>query len=592
MSLLASIRLLIVFLYAILPYFCFYLAGPFGEEATRGLTRQVFIGTVAATATFCVIAPLTTLFSLDLYIGTHAVLSLAGLALLAWRLRTHTVSRTRLTPSINVAVLALVAGAFAVRLAPMLWAGHSLGGDDARFHNILAEKILTERSTAVTWAPFAQVPVLYPQACHVFVAFLSLLSDRPVHECFNILFPIAGALTVGLIYLISAAVFNNRRSALWSAAVYAFLPFWGSLDYYRWGGLPNAMAMMFLCFVVLIILTSLGANARQRQIRLLGAVFCIVAIQMTHHYTLIAAFIFLGFGLLFSSDAAIRRTLLTLIVSSLAFCVPLLVAPRLASGTSAASTGLLVFRETPLTLLDCVWSLNPVLVVVFTVGVFAARKRTWSASQLLILAWFSGLLTAFVVLEYLYRGASLLLSGLHDCYTALTPSRMAADLAYPMSILCGLIPLSSAYEPRRRMALSLLALAAFTACAVTWKEQSRTGVYPEYEEAGQWLHVHSPSNSMVIGGFPHLEYLSWRETSTPPLPSSEPRNDPSVVWKKGELSLHDWLFWGQISRRPLYFVAPSGSPHSPALRDVFQNSRVHIMIPEWNTNHDPQPRHS
>ena len=50
----------------------------------------------------------------------------------------------------------------------------------------------------------------------------------------------------------------------------------------------------------------------------------------------------------------------------------------------------------------------------------------WSPFHLLMLAWFAGLLIAFVCLEYLYRGATLLLSHGRDCYTGLTPSRLAS----------------------------------------------------------------------------------------------------------------------------------------------------------------------
>ena len=193
--------------------------------------------------------------------------------------------------------------------------------------------------------------------------------------------------------------------------------------------------------------------------------------------------------------------------------------------------------------------------------------------------------------QYLYRGASLPLSHFQDCYTALTPSRMAADLAYPMSILCGFLPLSAAYEPRRRMALALLALAAVTASAVTWKEQGRTDVYPEYEEAGRWLRAHSAPDSLIIGSLPQLEYLSWRETSMPPLPSSEPRNDASVLWKRDRRSFDEWISWGQFNRRPVYFIVPVDAPRVPALREVFNNRRVRILTPEWNANHEHQPRH-
>jgi hypothetical protein len=153
---------------------------------------------------------------------------------------------------------------------------------------------------------------------------------------------------------------------------------------------------------------------------------------------------------------------------------------------------------------------------------------------------------------------------------------LATDLAYPMSILCGFIPLLPVYQARRPLAATLFILAILTTSAITWNEQRRVGVYPEFEEAAQWLRDNTPPDSMVVGNFPHLEYLSWRENSNPPLPASEPRNSPSVMWKKTQ-SYNEWVLWGAMTKRPLYYLFAPDDSTPPFLQTVFANERIVIM---------------
>jgi len=577
MSLLSSIMLVAVFVYAVLPYLCLFLARPVADGAPRHLARDILVGTVGGLAAFCAVATSVSIVSFNFYLGLHAVLTLVGLAALARRYRQPPALRAMPDLAPAWVALALIAGAFAVRLLPILWAGHSLGGDDARFHNILIQKILNEGRTAATWAPFAQVPVMYTQGSHVLAAFLAELAHVPAPEAFNILFPIIGGLTVGIVYLVTSAIFSNRGSAIWAAATYAFLPIWGSLDYYRWGGLPNAIAMLFLCLVALIIVENVHADARRRQYAILGSVLTLVAIHMTHHYTLMVAGLFLGFGLVFTSDKELRRLLLVVAALSLLFCLPLFLAPRIMPGADSAAAGLFMFREIPLTLWACVLNLNPIFVALFVFAVWAARKAAWNPLQVLMLAWFAGLLVAFVGLEYVYRGATLLLSRFQDSFTALTPSRLVTDLAYPMSILCGFVPLMPAFEARQRQMGRLFCLAAVVTGIAVFVDQHKTGVHPEYEEAGYWLRNHTPADSLIVGSFQHLEYLAWRETSRPPLPVSEPRYHPALLWKMSTRTYQEWIMWQALNRRRVYFLLSATEARPEFLQPVFENRRIVIM---------------
>jgi hypothetical protein len=164
-----------------------------------------------------------------------------------------------------------------------------------------------------------------------------------------------------------------------------------------------------------------------------------------------------------------------------------------------------------------------------------------------------------------------------DCFTALTPSRLVTDLAYPMSILCGFVPLLPAIEARQRLSGRLFCLAALVTGMAVFAEQRKTGVHPDYEEAGHWLRDHTPADSLIVGSFMHLEYLSWKETSNPPLPVSEPRYHPNVVWKASTRRFQDWITWQAMNRRPVYFLLSATDPRPEFLEQVFANRSIVIM---------------
>jgi hypothetical protein len=565
------------FAYAIAP-FALLLWALEAPRSRRPWPHTLALGAIVGWVGFTLAATLTSTFSFGLYLRAHAVLTAA--AAVVWVVRRI---RMRSAPrfladlrATDLAAVGIVLLALGVRLVPLITGGDSLGGNDARFHNILSQKILVEGRLTGTWAPVAPVTVVYPRGVHVLCAFMARIAGAPVHQAFNALFPLAAALTTALVFALGRSVFRSRAAGLVSAACYAFLPRWGSLDYFRWGGLPNAVGMLFLCAVLWMVFRQ-ATTARGSLGWAAAAGFTVVAIGMVHHYSLLVTAVVLPAGLLFSTSREMRRAMLRTLLAAVVLASPLLVWRYLRFTGRIGTTSVLVFREPGLTLWDCIRSLNPVFVVVFAIALLALRATAWDDRRVIVFSWFAALLSAFVFLEYVYRGASLLLTGGRDFFTALTPSRMATDLAYPMAVLCGGLAGARFWRRWPRVSAAVLAVVALGTCAWVWREQAGTGVVPdEVREAGLWIREHAPADSMVIGGFPHLAYLTWRETGSPPLPASEPRNDPRITWRRDIRSPAAWLQWSSRTGRPLFFVLPGAVTPPPPLRRVFAKDGVGV----------------
>ena len=580
MSILHILGVALGLLYAVGPYLAILLLVSSVRPNHRLPARHLPAAFLLALAAFCVTATAVTRFSFDAYCQLHPVLLLvAAVAALFCLVRQHSLG-IFVSDRADRIILLILLLAWIVRFIPLCSVGASLGSGDAEFHNILAQKILVERRLAVTWEPFAAIRVMYPQGSHVLVAFVAQITGLPVHEAFLGILLLISGLTCSILYLLGLSVFGSRDSAIWAAAGYAFLPLWGSLDYLRWGGLPNALAMSLVClFVTGTLSTNSTANRRGRTVSILAAAFCFPAILLIHHYTLIVAFLVLAAGALFTSDSVLRRHILKVGLVAALFCLPLMASHYTLFAAGIGKTGVLVFREPFISLWQCVRSMNPIFVAAVVAALWYARACPWNARQIFILAWMSVLLAAFVFLEYIYRAGALLVTGGQDCFTALTPSRMATDMVYPMSLLLGFIPKAPSwprYNPLWNTGLWILS--ALTA-VMLWSMQRTAGIYPFAQEAGDWIRTHTPQTTMLIGRFPHVEYLTWRETTVPYIPASEERGSPAVTWKQEFQQFDDWIDWSKRWNRPVLFLRRPGSGGPPSVALVFENPRVSIYAP-------------
>jgi len=576
------VRVLLAYAYGVLPYLC--LLSPLRWiPAGHTLSGHLAVRLTAATAALSLAGTILSAVSFDLFLGIHHLLAAAGAAVVLLQ-----GGRRRAAPDrpawqrFDPWLAAVLILAFLVRAAPILIARASLGGGDARFHNILAAKILLERQLADTWLPFAALRVAYPQGAHVLAALLAEWSGRPVHEAFHVLLCVCGVLTTGVLYRIARSLFGSEAPALWAASLYAFVAVLGSLDYFRWGGVPNALGMLMVCLLILALLENAPRHARRRRAGAVGGGLVLLAVLRIHHYSLLVAGLLFLFGLLFANDRALRRLMLGAATVALVCALPWLV-PRVSLGADElAQTAVFRFREPPLTLFSVIQHMNPALVLAFVVALAEARRRVWTAPQLLILAWLAGMVAAFAALEYLYRAASLILTRGGDCFTALTPSRMATDLVYPMSLLGGFIPISRLWEKHRGACLGVLCGSAVLTCSTLSFTQASVGVAPDAVSAAAWLRAHTPTDSLIVGSLPHVEYLSWRETSRPPLPASEARRHPAFLWKTQRSTFREWFAWQDVMQRPLYFLLAPDGRTPPFLREVYSNPSVRVATTREN----------
>jgi len=567
--------------YAVLPYLVIHLAIA-DRDHPRSVAGRLVLGTVVGLGGVVAAATLTSAVSFPAYLRLHAAAGVAGIACLVWSwTRSSRRWSTPLARRVDLTVLAIVVVAAGVRAAPLLLGGETLGGNDARFHNVLSQKILVEGKLGETWSPIASVPVVYTRGVHVLCAFIAAVSGVSVHEAFNALFPLIGALNVAVVYGIGVALFDSRGAGRLSAAAYAFLPAWGSLDYFRWGGLPNAVGMLLLCAVVWILVLQARTAPDGGLLRQLGTrwawvgAFLVAATALVHHHSFLVTAIVLCFGVSFAASPGMRAVTLAVGAGGAILASPVLLTSYAAHLGRAGTTSVFQFREPSLTLWDCFVALNPVFVILFAGALATVRRVGWDARRILVLSWFAALLSTFVFFEYVYRAASLLLTAGRDMFTGFTPSRMATDLAYPMAVLCGAAALSDTWRRRRRGATAILVLACAATCTYAIVHQRGIGVYPTIRDAGRWIRENTPPDSLVVGQLPHLEYSAWRECSHPALPASEPRNDPSLAWKRNMRGPAAWREWSLETGREVYFVVPNRVPPPPLYR-AYANSDVTI----------------
>jgi hypothetical protein len=583
MNMFDTIKLICAFIYALLPYFCIIYIVLISASPKHNDFRASLPVSVAACALFALVSALISRISFDLYLTIHAALIAIALPLFILIYRKQRNRKTAKPPSQLLPLTAIMAAAFLIRLIPMLGNPPSLGGGDAVFHNILAKAILQYRILPATWVPFADIPVTYPRGPHCLAAFMTQYSGLPLHFSFNILIAISGMLTTAIIYLISDRIFRQKSSALLSAACYAFLASWGSLDYYRWGGLPNSLGMLLLCLLIYLILLFFHKHTPQQRLFIPLSALLLPAIAITHHYTMIVAFIFLAAGIIFAADNRLRKILLQISAIGLLLTVPLIFSSIAEQSMNSNQSNIFVFRESIITIIDCILSMNPAFVLLFAAAMATARKSDWNSGSLLILTWLTALFAAFVALEYIYRAGSLIITSGSDCFTCLTPSRMATDLVYPMSILCGFLTLSDFWKKRYAMLILIISAAAILNVSLSTASQFRIGRNSSEQAAARWIAVNTPQNCMIAASAPHLEYIAWRSTSNPPIPASEGRNHPDLVANRQRLSLREWIKWSILQHRPVYFLFDSPENLPLNIKAVYSSKDITIAkAPESN----------
>jgi hypothetical protein len=417
------------------------------------------------------------------------------------------------------------------------------------------------------------VKLHYPVGSHIFIAETARFTHTPVHVVFKDLFPVLACLTTLSMYCVALRILRSRQAAWYAAVVYSFLAVWGSLDYYRWGGLPNLLGMLFLLALVE------AAFAQQGRFSVVLFALLLASLIVTHHHSaLCAAVLFLGYGsfvaLLGRRLAGTAWTMASgFALGGLLSFVPLL--GYLRGASDVGRTSVLQFYEPFISLGDAVLDLGVPLAILGSLGTIALFRAQRRPETLFLAFWITALFAAFVLLEYVYRFGVYLFEG--EFYTALTPSRFLTDLAYPLSVAAA-YPLREVVQQFKRPVAPLAFLAASLAWAFFPIRAQCDEADAEMDVAAfQWIAANTEKNAFVVSDSRWAPYFTWREGAYTPLPASEARNDERIQDKR-RLLLSDGrtaVAFSRASRRAVYVIAPVRQPPL-GLLEVYRGERSTI----------------
>ncbi len=572
MSFVDGIRMAACFLYALTPYSALYL---FSRRKEKALDfEDILLACIWGIAGFILVALPIVSVSLNLYSIVHAAVCVPALVWLTPALRRHFCIASRF----HWAAAAILLLAFLVRLAPFLPHDNWFGGGDMRFHNILAESIIVGDALPRTWEPFAEIAVNYPLGGHLLAAFVSVHSLLPVHTVLNALLCLCGGLSSALIYFLALRLFENKSAATASALSYGFIALVGSLDYIRWGGLPNALAMLLLLLFVTEVLKACELEEAD-VLRSMVPALVAAAIVLTHHYSALAMFLLVGSIIILTPLRAVAKSGLMNSLAGLLLALLILRSGGPLPGSDVGKTSVFMFYEHPITLREVLVSMNLPFAVVSIAGVCAILRNGIPRKLSLLTAWTTGYFAAFVFLEYIYRLAVFVISDGQHFFTALTPSRLIADLAYPLSLSVGALTVYNPVARYRTYFAAVLCSLGLTSCLLFFLSLQGPGGIPGSSAAIEWISANVPEDAIVVGSLPHLEYRSWRRTSSPPIPASEARNHPELLRQRSMTSVAQWHAYAESRGLECYYVL-SADAHSvpPGLTALHSSGGISVCI--------------
>jgi hypothetical protein len=468
---------------------------------------------------------------------------------------------------------ALLPLVFVSRAIPLFFSEIPLGFDPA-FHTLIAQKILDSGTIPTDWLPFEPVKLNYPVGTHLLLAEAARFTGVSVHVVFKDVFPILASLTTVALYCVALRILRSERAAWYAAVVYSFLAVWGSLDYYRWGGLPNQLGMLFLLGLVETALAP-----RRRFTVPMFALLLASLIVSHHHGALCATLLFLGYA---SFSAALGKPLFaparTMVAGSalglLGSLVPLLSYARAAG--EIGKTSVLEFYEPLISLGNAAIDLGIPLAILGSLGTMALFRAPSRPETLFLAFWITTFFAAFVLLEYVYRFGAYIAEG--EFYTAFTPSRFLTDLAYPLSIAAGYALCELTQQLKRAGASLTVLVGALIWCGVIIAPQC-VEADPEVDVAAfRWIATHTEENALVVSESKWAPYFTWRESAYTPLPASEARNDERVQSKRRMLLGESGAAgaFSRASRRATYVVAPLAQPMPDSREEVYRGERATV----------------
>jgi hypothetical protein len=394
-------------------------------------------------------------------------------------------------------------------------------GWDPSFHLILARKVAMANGMIYDWTPFENVPLNYPLGSHFLLVALSSLNGLPLHRVFQMLIPLIGVITTAEVYLLCLRFQLDEEVAAFSALAYGFWAAYGSLDYYRTGGLPNALAMTFLLAIIALLATP---ALTPKHVSLIALFF--TAICLAHHHVMITSGIVLAVLFVYFFFSNQRRAAVAILIGGAGGMLlgAFYLAPYLLKAASLGNTDVFRFQES-FTARSLFRDLGPAYVLFSAAGLLLAwRARNHSAGLRWLYVICGTLLTLFVLSGPIYRQLAIRFTG--QDFVAFTPSRFLMDMACFMSIFAGY----AASQLRQRFGVSLTiatALGIFLTLSTyrTWQQMIHEGGVPIGSwGAYNWISENTPPDTIVLNTNSYASLVSWRQALYSPLPISEPRH--------------------------------------------------------------------
>ena len=451
-------------------------------------------------------------------------------------------------------------------------------GWDPSFHLILARKVALADRMIYDWTPFENVPLNYPLGSHVLLVLISKLSGLPLHRVFQMLLPLIGVITTAEVYLLCLRLHLAEEIAAFSALAYGFWAAYGSIDYYRWGGLPNALAMTFLLAIIALMV----APRRTWKHVALAALF-FAAICFAHHHVMITSGIILAvlFVYFFFSNQKDMAVAILIAVSGGVLLGSFYLLPDLLKAASLGSTDVFRFNESQFSIFAPKFFLREMgpAFVLFSAGglilAWRARRESQGLRSLFVIC--GTLIILYLLSGPIYRQLALHFTG--QDYVAFTPSRFLMDMACFMSAFAGY----AAYRLRMRTGASLtvaLVVGVFLGLSTyrTWQQMHEGGAPVGSWGAYHWITENTPPDAIVLNTNSWACFASWRRTLSSPLPISEPRHlDP--VWETMRKQLGDGIFSQEALRHELVKVIPP--EETPANNLLWRDSNGWSVVEVW-----------
>jgi hypothetical protein len=494
-----------------------------------------------------------------------AVLRRTGIARPGWP------GETRLLSAILVLYLVL-------RLLPTFFQEYPHGWDPY-FHLVLADKISQAQGMVFDWTPYETTRLNYPLGSHLLLALGALATGAPPHKVFVVAVPFFTALTATQIYVLAWRAAADRELALYAAAAYAFMAVLGSLDYLRWGGLPNLIGM----YLFVALLCVLAQQDRRGWGARAAFATLFVGLSLVHHHAMLAAGISLGWMLLYflakreiaSASPVLQGLAFSAVLGAPYFVWYLVRAP------SVAETGILPYTEKMATPESLMSDIGPIFffAVLFGILLYLLRRPRQPLSPVLLQA-LVGLLLCYVLLEYGSRLASRYLLGRE--IAPFTPSRFITDAVVLLSVFAGLFlrQIKAAIGRSARFMLSLIVASLafnFTAYARAFEPV----IAPEKLAGFVWLREHARPDALVFDPSFAASYLTRRASSHMPYPASEPQTTASVRRLVAEIVAANGRIPRAAGQRQIIYLY-SGDPNAFPASQILWKHRSGLMAVQLN----------